>query len=162
MSEMSVSSASKGSSASLSKAELKKALRASKKELRNYEGRLQLREYIKRRHEAGITIKASWTNRRSQICHKRNRSKFRRSKSPAIQLALREQQNTTQAALLQLISRGQSTQPTIPLDYQGATVQVLPVCHRQTMDIGFFDQDVTDEKGQGVIAKGTSTTIYKC
>ncbi|KAG6278068.1 hypothetical protein E4U47_006199 [Claviceps purpurea] len=130
MSEMSVSSAS------LSKAELKKALRASKKKLRNYEGRLQLREYIKRRHEAGITMK--------------------------IQLALREQQNTTQAALLQLINRGQSTQPTIPLDYQGATVQVLPVCDRQTMDIGFFDQDVTDEKGQGVIAEGTSTTIYKC
>ncbi|KAG6252925.1 hypothetical protein E4U24_000125 [Claviceps purpurea] len=139
MSEMSVSSASRGSSASLSKAELKKALLAYKKKLRNYEGRLQLREYIKRRHEAGITMK--------------------------IQLALREQQNTTQAALLQLINRGQSNQPTIPLDYQGATVRVLPVCDRQsgqTMDIGFFDQDVTDEKGQGVIAEGTSTTIYKC
>ncbi|KAG6291850.1 hypothetical protein E4U46_000739 [Claviceps purpurea] len=78
------------------------------------------------------------------------------------QAALREQQNTTQAALLHLMNRGQSTQQTLPLVYQGgATVQSAP--RLRPSDIGFFNPDVTDEKGQGVITEGnSSTTVYKC
>ncbi|KAG5931145.1 hypothetical protein E4U59_000547 [Claviceps monticola] len=82
----------------------------------------------------------------------------------ATQAALQEQKNTTQAALLQLINRGQP-QPTLPStsgDYQDAA-QVQSGPRLRPSDIGFFDPDVVDEKGQGVIAEGkSSTTIYKC
>ncbi|KAG5915157.1 hypothetical protein E4U61_004954 [Claviceps capensis] len=79
------------------------------------------------------------------------------------QNATQQQQNTTQAALLQLINRGQPTLPHTSDDYQGAAqVQGDPQL-RPSDIVFFFDPDVADEKGQGVVAEGkSSTTIYKC
>ncbi|KAG6077603.1 hypothetical protein E4U33_001218 [Claviceps sp. LM78 group G4] len=83
------------------------------------------------------------------------------------QKAIQEQQNTTQAAMLQalqLITRGQPTQPAIlptAAAHQDAPVQSAP--RLRPSDIGLFDPDVADEKGQGVIAEAkSSTTVYKC
>ncbi|KAG6315903.1 hypothetical protein E4U22_007506 [Claviceps purpurea] len=73
-----------------------------------------------------------------------------------------QQQNATQAALLQLINRGQPTLPSTSDDYQGAA-QVQGGPQLRPSDIDFSDPDVADEKGQGVVAEGKSfTTIYKC
>ncbi|KAG6220617.1 hypothetical protein E4U26_006516 [Claviceps purpurea] len=73
-----------------------------------------------------------------------------------------QQQNTTQAALLQLINRGQPTLPSRSDDYQDAA-QVQGGPQVRPSDIDFFDPDVADEKGQRVVAEGKSfTTIYKC
>ncbi|KAG5952367.1 hypothetical protein E4U58_000816 [Claviceps cyperi] len=77
-----------------------------------------------------------------------------------------QQQNTTQAALLQLINP-RPVDPTHPTLHVGR----LPGCSSgtewsppATVRHWFFDPDVADEKGQGVIAEEgkSSTTIYKC